>query len=162
MTSSSGAEKDPVRRKILAAMDRLLDGKPLRSTGRMSVSQLAVEAGVERWRLTHQHLDLKELFQARVKAADSTPAAFARELGELETLKKKHVELIAHCAELEERLALYAAAINLLVLEKEAGDNSANVSDLEARRRKRQEVKSERTSLAGQDPGDARTGLRRE
>jgi hypothetical protein len=90
MTRPNPAEKDPVRRKILAAMDRLLDGTPLRSTGRMSVSQLAVEAGVERWHLTHQHVDLKELFQARVKAADSTPAAFAHELSELEKLKKTH------------------------------------------------------------------------
>ena len=34
-------ETDPVRKKILAAMDRLLTGTPLRSTGRLSVSQLA-------------------------------------------------------------------------------------------------------------------------
>ncbi|KAA2253887.1 hypothetical protein F0L68_31955 [Solihabitans fulvus] len=47
-----------------------------------NVSQLAVEAGVPRWHLTHQHVDLKELFQARVKAADSTPAAFAGDLSE--------------------------------------------------------------------------------
>jgi hypothetical protein len=132
------AEQDPVRRKILAAVDRLMDGTPLRSTGRMSVSQLAVAAGVERWHLTHQHVDLKELFQARVKAADGTPAVFARELSELEKLKDKHAKLVAHCTELEERLALYASVINVLVLEKEAGDIGAHVPDLGARRRKRQ------------------------
>ncbi len=73
MTRPNPAEKDPVRRKILAAMDRLLDGTPLRSTGRMSVSQLAVEAGVERWHLTHQHVDLKELFQALSEGRQQHP-----------------------------------------------------------------------------------------
>ncbi|WP_231963881.1 hypothetical protein [Mycobacterium adipatum] len=59
------AETDPVRTKILAAMDRLLEGKPLRSSGRLNVSQLAIEADVPRWHLTHQHVDLKEMFQER-------------------------------------------------------------------------------------------------
>jgi hypothetical protein len=53
---TSVTETDPVRKKILAATDRLLAGTPLRSTGRLSVSQLAVEADVGRWHLTHQHL----------------------------------------------------------------------------------------------------------
>ena len=65
MTTRCATEKDPIRQQILAAMDRLLAGEPLRSSGRLSVSQLAVEAGVGRWHLTHQHVDLKELFQAR-------------------------------------------------------------------------------------------------
>jgi hypothetical protein len=59
MTSSAASEKDPVRKKILAATERLLAGTPLRSTGRLSVSQLAIEAGVARWHLTHQHTDLR-------------------------------------------------------------------------------------------------------
>lgn len=78
---------DPIRAKIIAAMDRLLAGTPLRSTGRLSVSQLAVEAGVGRWHLTHQHLDLKEQFQARVASAANTPAAFTSRLSEFENLK---------------------------------------------------------------------------
>ncbi|MBX9398362.1 hypothetical protein K4749_33435 [Streptomyces sp. TRM72054] len=107
MTASTPAA-DPIRDAIIAAMDRLSDGTPLRSSGRLSVSQLAIEAGVKRWHLTHQHLDLKELFQARVQAAASTPKAFA------------HAKLIAHCAELEERLKSYATAISLLTLENAA------------------------------------------
>ena len=53
---AAAPENDPVRTKILAATNRLLADTPLRSTGRLSVSQLAVEAGVGRWHLTHQHL----------------------------------------------------------------------------------------------------------
>jgi hypothetical protein len=52
------ATDDPVRAAILAAMDRLLDGTPQQSEGRLSVSQLAAEVGVKRWHLTHQHTDL--------------------------------------------------------------------------------------------------------
>jgi hypothetical protein len=81
---------------------------------------LALEAGVKRWYLTHQHLDLKDLFQARVKAAGNTPAAFAKRLGEYDLLKKKHAELLTYTAELEERLAIYAASLNLLSLENAA------------------------------------------
>ncbi|MGW0315051.1 hypothetical protein [Streptomyces flavidovirens] len=119
MTARSTAT-DPVRDAIVAAMDRLLAGTPLRSSGRLSISQLAIEADVKRWHLTHQHLDLKELFQARVKAQNSTPAAFSKELSERDELKKKYDDLRQHCADLEERLRVYAAAINLLSLENAA------------------------------------------
>ncbi|MGO4613565.1 hypothetical protein AB4305_16825 [Nocardia sp. 2YAB30] len=135
MISTTVTEKDPVRKKLLAAMDRLLDGKPLRSTGRLSVSQLAVEAGVGRWQLTHQHLDLKELFQARVKAAVN--AAGAGEPGELEKLRAEYADLRRHCAELEAQVQLYAGVINLLALERHTADSAAAVTDLESARRRR-------------------------
>ncbi|MBD9730106.1 hypothetical protein PV755_44755 [Streptomyces caniscabiei] len=117
MTDAAPAHGNLVRAAILAAMDRLLAGTPLRSSGRLSVSQLAIEADVKRWHLTHQHLDLKELFQALVKAQNSTPEAFNHKLSEHEQLKKKYADLRQHCADLEERLQVYAAAINLLTLE---------------------------------------------
>ncbi|GGU50205.1 hypothetical protein [Streptomyces violascens] len=85
--------------------------------GRLSISQLAIEADVKRWHLTHQHLDLKGLFQARVKTQDSTPEAFSRKLSEHEQLKKKYADLRQHCADLEERLQVYATAIDLLTME---------------------------------------------
>lgn len=139
MTTPATTEKDPIRKKIHAAMDRLLTGKPLRSTGRLSVSQLAVEAGVARWRLTHEHLDLKELFQARVKAAEN--AAATTEPSDYDKLKAKHLELLAHCAELENRVQLYANVIDLLVLEKQAAEDSAPVTGLEAARRRRKHTR---------------------
>jgi hypothetical protein len=132
--SASVKETDLVRRRILAAADRLLAGTPLRSTGRLSVSQLAIEAGVARWHLTHQHLDLKEQFQARVKNAEHTPAAFTRRLNELENLKAVHAKLISHCTELEERLQVYATVINVLSLEREAADRVGRVADIHVRR----------------------------
>jgi hypothetical protein len=120
MTSTSPTGENAVQAAIVAAMDRLLAGTPMRSTGRLSISQLALEASVKRWYLTHQHLDLKDLFQARVTAVDNTPAAFAKRLGEYDLLKKKHAELLTYTAELEERLAIYATSLNLLSLENAA------------------------------------------
>ncbi|WP_333737006.1 hypothetical protein [Streptomyces sp. IBSBF 2806] len=111
-------------------MGRLPAGTPLRSSGRLSVSRLAIEVGVKRWHLPHQHLDLEEHFQARAKAQDSTSEAFSRKLSEHEQLKKKYAELRQHCADLEERLQVYATAINLLALENsavKAGDAEARV-----------------------------------
>ena len=128
-------ENDPIRRQIIAAMDRLLAGEPLRSSGRLSISQLAVEADVGRWHLTHQHVDLKELFQARVRNSDGAPAAFARRLSDYEKLKADHAKLLAHCAELEERLQLYATVINVLSLEQQSRERGAKVAKINGRRR---------------------------
>jgi chromosome segregation ATPase len=108
---------DPVRATIQAAIDRLLDGTPSRSNGRLSVSQLAVEAGVERWRLTHQHLDLRDQFQARVRELDANRASHAKSADALQALQQEHTELRRHCAALEDRLHTYAAVLNLLALE---------------------------------------------
>ncbi|MEA2503847.1 MAG: hypothetical protein QOG36_890 [Actinomycetota bacterium] len=50
--ATTEADTDPVRAAILTAIDRLVEGTPHRSEGRLSVSQLAVEADVKRWHLT--------------------------------------------------------------------------------------------------------------
>jgi hypothetical protein len=63
------------RREIEAAMNRLLNGTPLRSDGKLTIVSLAAEAGVKRHALTHKHTDLKDLFNARVKAQHSVPAS---------------------------------------------------------------------------------------
>ncbi|MEV5350757.1 hypothetical protein [Streptomyces achromogenes] len=55
-----------------------------------------------------------------MKTRDGTPEAFSRKLSEHEQLKKKHTKLRQHCADPEERLQVYAAAINLLALENAA------------------------------------------
>jgi hypothetical protein len=42
-------ETDPQRQALLTAADRLLAGTPTRSTGNLSVVQLAIEADVRYW-----------------------------------------------------------------------------------------------------------------
>jgi AcrR family transcriptional regulator len=120
VTASAATDDDPVRASILAAMDRLLNATPQRSEGRLSVSQLAAEAGVKRWHLTHQHTDLKDIFQARVRQSQAGQAASARTASAYEELKARHAELQRHCADLEDRLQLYATTINALTLENAA------------------------------------------
>ncbi|OIJ85070.1 hypothetical protein BIV25_45025 [Streptomyces sp. MUSC 14] len=113
-------ETDGVRRAILAAMNRLFAGTPQRSNGRLNVSQLAIEADVKRWHLTHQHPDLKDLFQAQAAEEEEKRASHVRSADAHEELKKKHSDLQAHCRFLEERLQIYATALNLLSLEHAA------------------------------------------
>ncbi|WP_369035480.1 hypothetical protein [Streptomyces adonidis] len=115
-----GHEADPTRRAILAAMNRLFAGTPQRSNGRLNVSQLAVEADVKRWHLTHQHPDLKDLFQSHATEEEAKRSAHVRGADAFEELKKKHARLQAHCRFLEERLQTYAIALNLLSLEHAA------------------------------------------
>lgn len=55
------------RHLIQKASERLLAGEPMRSTGELTVVQLAVEAGVKRWLLTHRHVDLAQKFQAAAR-----------------------------------------------------------------------------------------------
>lgn len=54
------------RRAIRDAMTRLLDGRPIRSDGKLTIKSLADEAGVKRWLLTHRHQDLQAEFRDRV------------------------------------------------------------------------------------------------
>ncbi|MGW1024247.1 hypothetical protein ACWD4J_11110 [Streptomyces sp. NPDC002577] len=113
-------EADPVRRAILAAMNRLFAGTPQRSNGRLNVSRLAVEANVKRWHFTHQHPDLKDLFQAKTSEEEAKRASQGRSADAYEKLKTQHMALQAHCRFLEERLQIYATALNLLSLEQAA------------------------------------------
>ncbi|KOT79130.1 hypothetical protein ADK70_32005 [Streptomyces rimosus subsp. pseudoverticillatus] len=127
------AEHDPARRAIITAMNRLLAGTPQRSNGRLNVTQLAIEAGVKRWHLTHQHTDLKDLFQAHVVREDAQRADRAQDADAYAVLKKKHSELLDHCRGLETRLNTYAHALNALALENAAlSGRSAQNTNLRA------------------------------
>lgn len=128
------AETDPVRTKILVAMDRLLEGKPLRSSGRLNISQLAIEADVPRWHLTHQHLDLKETFQAHVRKRGVTPEPRRSIAAALEELRDAHRALRARCSELEEQNALYANVIQVLATELATSDRPPRTARQSPRR----------------------------
>jgi hypothetical protein len=130
----STAETDPVRKKILAAIDRLIAGNPLRSTGRLNVSQLAIEAGVPRWHLTHQHVDLKEMFQAYIREEGKTPAPVRDTAAAFDDLQQAHRTLQAHCAELELKIKLYANVIQMLATERATNPKERPVTDIASRR----------------------------
>ena len=75
MGKTTTATADQERRTIRDAMDRLLDGQPIRSDGKLTVKSLADEAAVKRWMLTHRHPDLQDEFRARIAAKDALPSA---------------------------------------------------------------------------------------
>ncbi|MGW3498140.1 hypothetical protein [Streptomyces sp. NPDC001020] len=72
MSTDRTAERDAIR----TAARRLLAGTPTRSTGALTVVQLAAEAGVKRWVLTHKHPDLRKEFEDAREAVNGIPAAF--------------------------------------------------------------------------------------
>ncbi|KAK1182472.1 hypothetical protein B7755_032685 [Streptomyces sp. NBS 14/10] len=113
-------EQDPVRRDIIAAINRLLAGTPHRSNGRLNVTQLAIEADVKRWHLTHQHTDLKDRFQAEAAQAEAKWTKAVQAGDAHEGLKREHAELRQYCRHLESRLEVYATALNQLALEHAA------------------------------------------
>lgn len=64
---------DELRRSIRDAMARLVEGRPIRSDGKLTVKSLAEEAGVKRWVLTHKHTDLQDEFRAMAASAGGEP-----------------------------------------------------------------------------------------
>jgi hypothetical protein len=112
-------ETDPQRTAILAAADRLLAGTPRRSTGNLSIVQLAVEAGVKYWIVAQRHTDLRDHFQNLAKTAGNTPAAFRKTLDAHNQLKAERDRLRQHCDGLEQIIQTYAKVINELTLENQ-------------------------------------------
>lgn len=133
-------ETDPTRRAIIAAINRLLAGTARRSTGRLNISQLAIEADVKRWHLTHQHQDLKDLFQARAAEHQAKQTRHVQDADAYDALQRKHADLQARVRFLEERLQIYATAINLMALENQAvtdqGADAAKIRTLPRRPRR--------------------------
>ncbi|MCX3059652.1 hypothetical protein [Streptomyces beihaiensis] len=110
MTAAADSTRDAIR----AAADRLLEGTPLRSTGELTVVQLAAEADVKRWLLTHKHRDLAEQFQARARAlaGDSPPVAELKK--RISELEDANARLKAADAERQELTDFYTQVINEL------------------------------------------------
>ncbi|MER5867650.1 hypothetical protein [Kitasatospora sp. NPDC002040] len=71
---SSGTEEEPpadLLLKLRAAADRLIAGTPLHSSGKLTILDLAREAQVKRWLLTHKYpITVMAKFQAEFKAAE--------------------------------------------------------------------------------------------
>jgi hypothetical protein len=96
--SRTPRDRDAERTAILAAIDRLLAGTPLRSTtGKLTATELITESGLRR-DVLYEHADLVNQFKARVKAQHSTPVA-------MQELADKHTEALAQLAAARRDLA---------------------------------------------------------
>jgi hypothetical protein len=100
-------DRDADRTAIRAAADRLLAGTPLRSaSGKLTVTELITESGLRR-DVAYSHRDLIDGFRARLRAQDSTPAAFQH-------LADQKAELTDALADVRKRLAAEQATTAIL------------------------------------------------
>lgn len=132
-TANTSADK--LRRIVRDAMDRLLQGTPFQSDGKLTVKSLAAEAGVKRWVLTHQHPDLQNEFRQRIKNQDKTPDVMQSAIEKTNNLSKRIKELSSLVADLTEENHNLVRVINVLTLEntkmkEELDKRGATVSHL--------------------------------
>ena len=107
------------RAEIEAAMDRLLEGIPLQSDGKLTIVSLAAEAGVKRHVLTHKHTDLRDRFNARVKAQNTIPASETALRQQNDELRRKLDGMRAERDEYKQAADALARALNVLVIEND-------------------------------------------
>lgn len=105
----------PERHTIREAKTRLLEGRPIRSDGKLTVKSLAEEASVKRWILTHRHQDLQAEFRDRVATHGTDPEPVRALKNTIEGLTKKSLrpqeqlrQLKASTAMLERHIAVDA------------------------------------------------------
>lgn len=114
MNTTGMNKTDRERAAIRAAIQRLLEGTPRHSTGAMSVLQLAVEAQVKRWVLTHKHTDLAEEFRSRAALLDRTPPAFTGLEERARAAEESNRALRQQNRQLRAQVASYARVIHEL------------------------------------------------
>ncbi|WP_328560435.1 hypothetical protein [Streptomyces coelicoflavus] len=107
------------RQNILAAIDRLLAGTPLRSDGALTVVSLAAEANVKRHLLTHRHTDLKDEFYARIRAQGQIPASESKLRQELAETEKRLSEVRRENKQLKAEADVFVRIINVLEMEND-------------------------------------------
>ena len=110
---------DKERRQIRDAMDRLFEGDPIRSDGKLTVKSLAAEAGLKRWYLTHKHTDLRHEFGDRVRVQGATPAAMAALHAQIAELKEAHKRDRAALRDAVARAEIHARETQVLALEND-------------------------------------------
>jgi hypothetical protein len=105
------------RQVIRDAMDRLLNGTPIRSNGALNVVTLAEEAGVKRHLLTHRHTDLRAEFYDRVRSRGYVPQSEVALREEVANMGAAVTRLREEKAILAEQVALLRRMVNVLEIE---------------------------------------------
>lgn len=110
---------DDEREAITAAMQRLLSGRPLRSSGDLTIVALAEEAGLRRNKLTHKHTDLKDLFYAEVKARNGIPASETKLRERITALEARIASLRQERDDYRAAAETFARAVHVLTVEND-------------------------------------------
>ncbi|MHB8246262.1 MAG: hypothetical protein ACYDGN_13095 [Acidimicrobiales bacterium] len=107
------------RQAVVAAMERLFAGTPLRSSGNLDIVTLANEAGVKRNKLTHKHTDLKDRFYAECRARDGVTKREAKLCSEITLLKARVDELRNDRDHYRTASEVFARAMHVLTVEND-------------------------------------------
>jgi len=100
-------------------MQRLLAGRPLRSSGDLTIVALADEAGLRRNKLTHKHTDLKDLFYAKVKARNGIPASETKLRERITALEARIASLRQERDDYRAAAETFARAVHVLTVEND-------------------------------------------
>jgi hypothetical protein len=115
-------EPDPPQElcvKLRTAADRLLAGTPLHSSGKLTILDLAEEAQVKRWLLTHKYPNkLMAKYQAEFKAARHKSEPVKKAEAELDKLREELARLRKEKRQLTELVGTYAVMIEQLARER--------------------------------------------
>lgn len=109
------------RQAIRDAMTRLVERKPLRLDGKLTIKSLADEDGVKRWLLTHKFTDLQDEFKVRVGGTGGEPAVVVKLREQLKERKETITRLRAEIRELTNDRQHLERVINVLSLEQQHG-----------------------------------------
>ncbi|MEU6451847.1 hypothetical protein [Streptomyces sp. NPDC046979] len=105
--------------KLRTAADRLLAGTPLHSSGKLTILDLAEEAQVKRWLLTHKYPNkLMAKYQAEFKAARHKSEPVKKAEAELDKLREELARVRKDKRQLTELVGIYAVMIEQLARER--------------------------------------------
>ncbi|MFI7708272.1 hypothetical protein [Nonomuraea sp. NPDC049480] len=107
------------RAAIAAAMNRLLAGTPLRSSGNLDIVTLAAEAGLKRNKLTQKHTDLKDQFYAQAKAHGGVPDRERKLRIQITSLNDRIAALRAERDGYRAASDVFARALHVLTVEND-------------------------------------------
>jgi hypothetical protein len=103
---------DILVKNLRAAADRLIAGTPLQSSGKLTVSDLAAEAGIKRWVLTHKHPELMHRYQAEFKTLGHKPVPLQAALDTIARLENDLARARRDKRRLQDLVDTYAAVIH--------------------------------------------------
>lgn len=110
------ADNNIERQRVQEAIDRLISGNPLHTTGHHTIVELAKESGVQRTRLYEQYPDLVADFKRLAQQAIS-PRLVVAASHELALANQRIDELAAENAQLRQRIRTLSAVVTELSIE---------------------------------------------
>ncbi len=122
--SKTTTDDETERLHIREAMQRLIDGEPIRSDGKLTIKSLADEAGLKRWFLTHKHKDLQAEFRERIDRIDAMPKPMKDLQEKLDKANERIALQASDLREAREALARYGRITHVLTLELQKAEEA--------------------------------------